>query len=65
MPKEKLAKVIKEEQIDKSGAWAFFNGASQDDHFVCGASGVLYLFDDHFLKFKASLEELQIIILSS
>jgi hypothetical protein len=47
--------IIVEEEIDKLEAWAFFNGASQGEPPLCGAEGVLYLKDSHFLKFKAGL----------
>jgi hypothetical protein len=52
--KEKPPRVIREEQIDKSGARAFFDGARQGDPPISGV-GVLYLFNDHILKFKDGL----------
>jgi hypothetical protein len=55
MPKEKPLRVIREEQINKSGTWAFFDGESQEDPFVYGVSEVLNLFYDHFLKFNIGL----------
>ena len=37
------------------GAWAYFNGAARGDPHSCGARGVLFLNDDHILRFRAAL----------
>jgi len=41
------------ENIDNSGAWAFFDGASQGVPQVCKTEGVIFLKESHSLKFKA------------
>jgi len=44
-----------EEVIDRTGAWVFFDGASQGEPAVGGAGGILHLLDTHFFKFAAGL----------
>eukprot|EP01018_Ginkgo_biloba_P023075 Gb_32325 [translate_table: standard] len=53
--KEKSVRRVTEEQIDKKGAWAYFDGACQGSPPSCGVGRVLYLNDSHLFKFKASL----------
>lgn len=43
------------EDIDRSGAWAYFDDACQGNPPVYEAGGVIYLKDTHVLKFKAGL----------
>jgi ribonuclease HI len=52
---DKQVREIREEQIDKSRAWAYFNGASQGNPHVGGAEGLHFLRDGHVLEFKAGL----------
>lgn len=44
-----------EEVIDKSGSWLYFDGAAQGSPSMCGAGGVVFLLDFHYIKFKAGL----------
>jgi ribonuclease HI len=43
------------EVIDKTGSWAYFDGAAQRKPPIGGAGGILYLSDSHFLKFKVGI----------
>jgi hypothetical protein len=45
---------VTEEQIDKSGAQTYFDGACQGDPPLCGSGGVIYL-NEHVISFKAGL----------
>jgi ribonuclease HI len=45
--------IIVEESIDKTGSWAYFDGATQGDPLVRGVEGILFIFKSHFFKFKA------------
>lgn len=53
--KDKARRQIVQEQIDKSGAWAYFEGASHGDPRLCGAGGSLHLGDGLFLNFQTGL----------
>jgi ribonuclease HI len=53
---DKLSRNIFVEDIDRSGAWAYFDGASHGDPQLSGARGVIYLIDTHIIKFKAGME---------
>jgi len=44
-----------EEQIGKSGAWAYFDVDCQGDPPICGAGGVIHLDDHHIISFKVGL----------
>jgi ribonuclease HI len=41
--------------IDKSKGWCFFYGARQGLNELTGAGAILYLSDDHSVRFKAGL----------
>ena len=43
------------EDIDHSFAWGYFDGSAAGDPMLCGAGGMLYLSDRHFISFKAGL----------
>jgi hypothetical protein len=67
LPQENMEKPLRqfvEEVVDKSGAWAYFNGATQGEPQICGVGGFLYLNDSHYIKFKASLRQGTKIMLS-
>ena len=49
-------RIITEEVIDKSKPWGFFDGSASGKPQVCGAGGILYLKDDHYITFKDGLE---------
>ena len=48
-------KNIIEENIDKTNPWGYFDGSAVGDPHLCGAGGILYLKDDHYITFKAGL----------
>jgi len=48
-------RVVVNKVMDKSRAWASFDGVVQGDPTIGGAEGILYLSDCRFLKFKADL----------
>ena len=48
-------RIISEEFIDRTKPWGFFDGSAMGIPKVCGARGILFLKDDHFITFKASL----------
>ena len=41
--------------IDKTYPWGYFDGSRAREPKVCGAGGVLYFSDVHYLTFKAGL----------
>lgn len=43
------------ESIDKSGAWGYFDGASQSTPTMCGAGGIIFLSEVHLINLKAGL----------
>ena len=46
---------IREETIDKSLPWGYFDGAAHGDPNYCGAGAALYLEEDHFFLLKWGL----------
>ena len=50
----KIRSVV-EENIDKYFPWGYFDGSAVGDPKICGAGGLLFIADDHFFTFKASL----------
>jgi hypothetical protein len=57
-PQEKLDKPqrkVVEEVVDKLGAWAYFDGATQGETQICCVGRALFLNDSHCLKFKVGL----------
>jgi ribonuclease HI len=44
-----------EEIINKNFPWAYFDGASQGTPPRGGAGGILYLSQNHSIKFKAGI----------
>ena len=48
-------RIITEEVIDKTKPWGFFDCSASGNPQVCGAGGILYFKDDHFITFKAGL----------
>ena len=48
-------RIITEEVIDRTKPWGFFDGSTAGNPKVCGAGGILFLKDDHYITFKASL----------
>ena len=55
MKQDKPPRQIVAEVVNIKGSWAYFNGAAQGDPHSCGTGGVLFLNDDHILRFKAAL----------
>eukprot|EP01018_Ginkgo_biloba_P031210 Gb_14160 [translate_table: standard] len=47
---EKASRHVIFEEVDKTGAWAYFDGASQDNSQVSGVGVVLYLNDTHIIR---------------
>jgi hypothetical protein len=43
------------EAIEKFGAWAYSNGASQGDPMMGGVGGIIYLRDSHSLRFLGQI----------
>ena len=43
------------EEIDHSYAWGYFDGSAAGDPMICGAGGILYFSDRHYISFKAGL----------
>ena len=41
--------------IDKPNAWGFFYGAKQGLLKLCSSSGILFIYDSHFIKFKVGI----------
>ena len=54
---EKTLKIrnVREELIDKTLPWGFFDGASQDQRLHCGGGGVLYKSNSHYFHFSVGL----------
>ena len=48
-------RMVVNEQIDKESAWGYFDGSAAGIPQICGAGGILYLSDQHFFTFSASL----------
>ena len=46
---------VREELIDKTLPWGFFDGASQDRQLRCGGGGVLFKSVSHYFHFSAGL----------
>ena len=44
-----------EETIDKYFPWGYFDGSALGDPRTCGAGGLIYFSDEHFVKFKDGL----------
>ena len=40
------------EVIDKTFPWGYFDGSASRDPKICGAGGVLFISEDHFLLSK-------------
>ena len=38
--------------IDKTYPWGYFDGSASGDPKICGAGGVLFIYDDHFILSK-------------
>jgi len=53
MPQRKL----NHEPTENSGAWGYFDGASQNDPPICRARGTLFTYNTHLFKYKVSLGE--------
>ena len=43
------------EEIDKTYAWGYFDGSAAGDPMICGAGGILFISDIHYVSFKAGL----------
>ena len=43
------------ENIDKTYPWGYFDGSAVGEPKICGAGGMLYISDEHYFSFKASL----------
>ena len=43
------------EEIDQYYAWGYFDGSAAGDPMICGAGGILFISDRHFVTFKAGL----------
>ena len=43
------------EEIDKNYAWGYFDGSVAGDPMICGARGMLFISDIHYVSFKAGL----------
>ena len=41
--------------IDKPNPWGFFYGAKQGLPKLCSSGGILFIYDNHFIKFKVGL----------
>ena len=54
---EKTLKIrnVREELIEKTFPWGFFDGASQDRQLNCGGGGVLYKSESHYFHFSVGL----------
>ena len=48
-------RMVVNEQIDKESAWGYFDGSTAGVPQICGAGGILYLFDEHSFAFSAGL----------
>ena len=48
-------KRIIEEQIDRIGGWAYFDGDSQGNPDMGGDGGILFILDTHWFKLSSSL----------
>lgn len=48
-------RMVREEQIDKSILWGYFDGASLDQQMLCGGGEVLHKYDAHYFHFSAGL----------
>ena len=42
-------------KIDKTYPWGYFDGFAARDPKICGAGGMIYIFDEHYFSFKAGL----------
>ena len=51
--KVKMKKTLKDLDIDKSITWRYFNGGSHGDSRTFGARGIIFLRENHEIKFKA------------
>lgn len=51
-PKPPRTREPRQEHIDKTVPWGYFDGAAQGEPTVCGAGVVLYLTEDHFFRLK-------------
>ena len=43
------------EEIDQTYAWGYFDGSAAGDPMICGAGGILFISDSHYVSFKAGL----------
>ena len=50
-------RIITEEVIDRTKPWVFFDGSTSRNPKICGAGGIRFLKDDHYITFKAGLGE--------
>ena len=48
-------RLVFNEHIDKASPWGYFDGSTAGVPQICGASGILYLSDEHFFTFSAGL----------
>ena len=57
-PQDKIVVRIRhavEEVIDKSFPWGYFDRSTAGEPKICGAGGLLFIFDEHYFTFKAGL----------
>ena len=48
-------RMVVNEHIDKASPWGYFDGSAPRVPQICGAGGLLYLFDEHYFTFSAGL----------
>jgi hypothetical protein len=53
--KSSWVREIRQETIDKSFSWGYFDGVAQGDPIYCDAGAILYLREDHFYLLKWGL----------
>ena len=56
-PQDKIVRFrhVVEEVIDKTYPWGYFDGSAAGDPKICGASGFLFITDEHYYTFKARM----------
>ena len=50
----KIRRIVNE-KIDKDSPWGYFDGSAAGDPQICGAGGILYLFEEHSFAFSPGL----------
>ena len=50
-------RLVKEEDIDRTRPWGYFDGATKREQRSCGAGGILHLSKSHWFSFKAGIGE--------